>query len=133
MKYWQLTMNTNYRKQTPSVCYGATSQKPRALYAAVYLGIKPGKCFDDEYIRDVFDIDVTHTNDKGQREACACVDSRAIDVYDTCILGCKYCYATSSFEKALINFQERDKMTPSLLRGIEDPEHPNTWQPSSIN
>jgi hypothetical protein len=90
-----------------------------------HLGIKPGKCIDDEYIRAVFDIEVTHKKDKGQREACGCVESRDIGVYDTCILGCKYCYATSSFEKALINYQKHDKDAPSLINGIEYPVQPN--------
>ena len=87
-----------------------------------HLGIKPGKCIDDEYIREVFDIDVTHRKDKGQREACGCVESRDIGVYDTCILGCQYCYATSSFDKALTNYKEHDKDAPSLVSIIEE-EH----------
>jgi len=86
-----------------------------------HLGIKPGKCIDDEYIRAVFDIDVTHNKDKGQREACGCVESRDIGVYDTCILGCKYCYATSSFDKALMNYQQHDTEASALISGIEDP------------
>ncbi len=90
-----------------------------------HLGIKLGKCIDDEYIRAAFDIDVTHRKDKGQREACGCVESRDIGVYDTCILGCKYCYATSSFDKALLNYQEHGKEAPSLINGIEDPEQPS--------
>jgi len=80
-----------------------------------HLGIKPGKCIDDEYIREVFNIDVTHRKDKGQRDACGCVESRDIGVYDTCILGCQYCYATSSFDKALINYKEHDKDAPSMI------------------
>lgn len=86
------------------------------------LGIKPGKCIDDEDIRSVFNIDVTHKKDKGQRAACGCVESRDIGVYDTCILGCKYCYATSSFDKALSNYKEHDKEAPSLISSIEE-EH----------
>jgi hypothetical protein len=90
--------------------------------ALSHLGIKPGKCIDDEYIEAVFGIDVTHRKDKGQREACGCVESRDIGVYDTCILGCQYCYATSSFDKALINYKKHDKDAPSLISIIEE-EH----------
>jgi DNA repair photolyase len=89
-----------------------------------HLGIKPGKCIDDEYIREVFDIDVTHKKDKRQREACGCVVSRDIGVYDTCILGCKYCYATTSFDKALHNYKEHDKNAPSLISSIEGEPSP---------
>ncbi len=62
--------------------------------------IHPGKCIDDNYIERVFGINVTHKKDPFQREACGCVASRDIGVYDTCLSGCQYCYATTSFEKA---------------------------------
>ena len=90
-----------------------------------HLEIKHGKCIDDEYIRKAFNIDVTHKKDNCQRDACGCVESRDIGVYDTCILGCRYCYATSSFDEALNNYQEHDKDAPSLINGIEDPAQPN--------
>ena len=62
--------------------------------------IQPGKCIDDNYVKRAFGIDVSHKKDPFQREACGCVESRDIGVYDTCLSGCQYCYATSSFEKA---------------------------------
>jgi len=57
------------------------------------LGIKPGKCIDDEYIARVFGIRVPGKKDPGQRAACGCVVSRDIGVYGTCRHGCLYCYA----------------------------------------
>ena len=57
------------------------------------LGIKPGKCIDDEYIARVFGIHVQARKDPGQRAACGCVVSRDIGVYGTCRHGCVYCYA----------------------------------------
>ncbi len=89
-----------------------------------HLGITPGKCIDDEYIRKIFGISVTNKKDRSQREACGCVVSRDIGVYDTCILGCQYCYATASFEQALCNYKDHDKEGPCIISGIEDPEQP---------
>ena len=78
-------------------------------------GVRPGKCVDDEYIRKVFDIDVVHKKDPAQREACGCVISRDIGMYDSCLFGCQYCYATSSFALAKANFEKHDPRSPSLI------------------
>jgi hypothetical protein len=82
-------------------------------------GIRPGKCIDADYIQAVFDLDVTHTKDPGQREACGCVVSRDIGMYDACLFGCRYCYATSSFERARHNYAQHDPRSPSLLGWYE--------------
>ncbi len=82
-------------------------------------GIRPGKCIDDEYIKNVFDIDVTHKKDKSQRQECGCVISRDIGMYDTCVYGCQYCYATSSFERAKKNREQHDPESPSLIGWYE--------------
>jgi hypothetical protein len=75
-------------------------------------GIRPGKCVDDAYIREVFGIEVTHAKDPVQRPACGCVTSRDIGAYDTCLAGCRYCYATSRFERSKANYQRHDPQSP---------------------
>jgi hypothetical protein len=82
-------------------------------------GILAGKCIDDDYIRAIFGLDVSHTKDPGQREACGCVLSRDIGMYDACLFGCRYCYATSSFERARRNYAQHDPRSPSLLGRYE--------------
>jgi hypothetical protein len=77
-------------------------------------GIRAGKCIDDELIQRVFDLDVTHTKDPGQREACGCVVSKDIGMYDSCLFGCCYCYATGSFERARRNYLSHDPDSASL-------------------
>ena len=78
--------------------------------------IRPGKCVDDAYIREVFgDIEVTKRKDPGQRKACGCVKSRDIGMYDSCLFGCKYCYATRNFENARINHARHNPLSPSLI------------------
>jgi hypothetical protein len=78
-------------------------------------GVRPGKCVDDQYMKKVFGLDVTNEKDPHQREACGCVISRDIGMYDTCLYGCQYCYATTSFERARINYEEHDSNSPSLI------------------
>jgi hypothetical protein len=77
-------------------------------------GIRPGKCIDDDLIARVFGLQVSHAKDPGQRKACGCVQSKDIGMYDSCLLGCRYCYATSSFERARQNYLRYDPNSPSL-------------------
>ena len=79
------------------------------------LGIRPGKCVDDDYIKAVFGINVGGKKDPGQRAACGCVVSKDIGMYDSCLFGCQYCYATSSFERAKNNYDSHDPNSPSLI------------------
>jgi hypothetical protein len=78
-------------------------------------GIRPGKCVDDDVIREAFGLDVTGKKDSTQRPACGCVTSRDIGMYDSCLFGCQYCYATQSFERARLNFDQHDPTSPSLV------------------
>jgi hypothetical protein len=78
-------------------------------------GVRSGKCVDDHYIAKTFGINVTSTKDPSQREACGCVVSKDIGMYDSCLYGCQYCYATSSFERARTNYEEHHPNSPSLI------------------
>jgi len=78
-------------------------------------GVHPGKCINDDLVSDVFGVEVTHCKDPGQRKACGCVVSKDIGMYDSCIFGCQYCYATSSFQRARVNYLRHDPDSPSLI------------------
>ena len=82
-------------------------------------GIRPGKCIDPQVIADAFQLDVPSKKDPTQREACGCALSRDIGMYESCLFGCQYCYATKSFEQAKVNFDEHDPPLPpsSLYHG----------------
>ncbi len=78
-------------------------------------GVQPGKCVDDDHIKRVFGLAVSARKDLSQREACGCVVSRDIGMYNSCLFGCCYCYATSSFERARKNWRDHNPQSPSLL------------------
>ena len=77
-------------------------------------GIRPGKCIDADLIARLFGLQVSHAKDPGQRKACGCVQSKDIGMYDSCLLGCRYCYATSSFERARQNYLRHDPDASTL-------------------
>lgn len=82
-------------------------------------GVRPGKCVDDDLIERVFGLRLDLQKDPGQRDACGCVLSRDIGMYDSCLFGCQYCYATSSFTRAAANHAAHNPLSPSLLGWCE--------------
>jgi hypothetical protein len=84
-------------------------------------GILPGKCVDDRVIAKAFGTEVPTTKDPTQRKACGCVVSRDIGMYESCLFGCRYCYATGSLDRAKANFDSHDPNSPSLLGWHEPP------------
>jgi hypothetical protein len=91
-----------------------------------HLGIAAGKCIDDGLIRDLFGVDVGGKKDKGQRAACGCVESRDIGMYDSCLFGCAYCYATRSFDVAKRQLADRQPGSESLVGNYRAPERANS-------
>lgn len=77
--------------------------------------IRPGKCIDDKYIEKVFGLKLRTKKDPSQRKACGCLVSKDIGMYDSCLFGCAYCYATNSPDRARRNHDNHDEMSPSLL------------------
>lgn len=77
--------------------------------------VRPGKCIDDRLIRTCYGLDVQSKKDPGQRKLCRCVKSVDIGSYNTCLFGCRYCYATGRRETAKANWRRHDPLAPSLL------------------
>lgn len=56
---------------------------------------------------------------KGMRQGCHCIESRDIGAYDTCLNGCKYCYANKDPHKAVENYNYHDPASPLLLGHVK--------------
>jgi hypothetical protein len=78
-------------------------------------GIRPGKCIDGALLNGLFQLSLDVKRDPSQRDACGCVASRDIGMYDSCLFGCSYCYATSSFERARKHYASQDSEAESLI------------------
>lgn len=57
---------------------------------------------------------------KGMRRGCRCIESRDIGAYDTCLNGCKYCYANKNPGKAIENYKRHNPDSPLLIGDIKD-------------
>ena len=56
------------------------------------------------------------------RQGCHCIESRDIGAYDTCLNGCKYCYANRDPHRAFENFRRHDDPASPLLLGHVRPK-----------
>lgn len=56
---------------------------------------------------------------KGTRQGCSRIESRDIGAYDTCLNGCKYCYANKNPQKAVENYNNHDKESPLLIGNVK--------------
>ncbi len=68
-------------------------------------GINQAHCADPLLLYALFPQKFQKLKPAPTRKSCGCSASRDIGAYDTCIHGCVYCYANSSYEKALARFR----------------------------
>ncbi|TCS76782.1 DUF1848 domain-containing protein [Pectinatus cerevisiiphilus] len=78
-------------------------------------GIKPACCIDAGLIEKIIKWPIRHTHDHNQRNGCNCAESIDIGMYDSCLNGCKYCYATSSLQAVQKNRLLHDVSAPVLF------------------
>ncbi len=77
-------------------------------------GIKHNSCIDKELIENLIGSKITLQKDKNQREKCGCAESIDIGSYNTCIHGCRYCYANYNMYNVWLNHSMYDANSPLL-------------------
>ncbi|MCI8866227.1 MAG: DUF1848 domain-containing protein [Lachnospiraceae bacterium] len=63
------------------------------------VGILHGSCIDKKRIERLLGCKLIVEKDKNQRGACGCFESVEVGAYNTCLNGCKYCYANFNNSK----------------------------------
>lgn len=83
-------------------------------------GIKHGSCIDKNIIEEITGCKIEVSKDKNQREECGCVESVDVGSYNTCLNGCKYCYANFSEKAVRSNVKKCEVNSPLLCGNVED-------------
>ncbi len=81
-------------------------------------GIEHNSCIDKRLVEEIIGCRIKASKDKNQRKECGCVESVEVGTYNTCLNGCKYCYANYSRESVLDNCKLYDVNSPILCGKI---------------
>ena len=84
------------------------------------VGVEKAACIDPERVRDIIGAPLRWKPDKSQRKGCGCCASVDVGMYDTCINGCRYCYANHS-SALLMRRIAHYRVTSPLLCGELSP------------
>lgn len=82
-------------------------------------GIKASGCMTLDILGTANQLAFRNLKHKGMRQGCHCIESRDIGAYDTCLNGCKYCYANKNPDIAVQNHKLHDKNSPLLLGSVK--------------
>ncbi|MDD3239287.1 MAG: DUF1848 domain-containing protein [Lachnospira sp.] len=83
-------------------------------------GIHSSGCMTLEILGHANHIEFKELKHNGMRQGCHCMESRDIGAYDTCMNGCKYCYANKNPKKAFENFKYHNPDSPLLLGELKE-------------
>ena len=81
-------------------------------------GIEHNCCIDKKLIEEIIGCDIKVSKDKVQRPECGCMESVEIGSYNTCLNGCKYCYANYSPDAVKANCACYDPNSPLLCGSV---------------
>lgn len=81
-------------------------------------GIEYNCCIDKKLIEEIIGCDIKVAKDKSQRPECGCMESVEIGSYNTCLNGCKYCYANYSPDAVKANCKCYDSASPLLCGSV---------------
>ena len=81
-------------------------------------GVQDGSCIDASLLAQIGGIPLAVRKDKNQRTKCGCMESIDIGAYNTCLHGCRYCYANFSSETVKRNVAQYDPHAAMLCSSV---------------
>lgn len=85
-----------------------------------HLGVQRAHCIDRERIERIGGFKLNVDRDHNQRPACGCVSSIDIGMYNTCLNGCRYCYANYQERLVRKNLAMHDPASPLLFGTVAE-------------
>ena len=86
-----------------------------------HLGIPGGLCIDNQLVERIAGYPISVRKDKNQRDICRCAESIDIGTYESCLIGCIYCYAIKgNYNTVKYNLNKHDKNSPMLVGELQE-------------
>ncbi|MCL2052348.1 MAG: DUF1848 domain-containing protein [Lachnospiraceae bacterium] len=83
-------------------------------------GIGQASCIDEKLFEKLLGFPLDINKDKNQRPQCGCATSIDIGMYNTCLTGCRYCYANYSPGAVKANSANHNPLSPLLCGEINE-------------
>lgn len=95
-------------------------------------GIRKSGCVTSKILEESNDIIFKKVKHGGIRNGCMCMSWRDIGEYDTCLNGCKYCYANKRPDIAEKKYKKHDPKSPILIGHVNKKDKINKAKQSSF-
>lgn len=95
-------------------------------------GIRKSGCVTSKILEDSNNITFKKIKHRGMRNGCTCLPWRDIGEYDTCLNGCKYCYANKRPDIAEKKYRKHNPKSPILIGNVNKMDKINNAKQSSF-
>ena len=83
-------------------------------------GVHRSGCTTKEVLESANHVEYKPQKEAHMRKGCHCIATRDIGAYNTCLNGCKYCYANKRPTTAIENYRLHDVNSPILIGYIQE-------------
>ncbi len=83
-------------------------------------GIETSGCVTLDIVGQANDLEFRNIKHKGFRKGCHCIESRDIGALNSCLNGCKYCYANKNSQIPHENYAQHNPNSPLLIGNIKE-------------